>query len=615
MFDFIENIIQSKSGDWSFSVVAAEGLIKTRLKAETDIRIYVDNSPNFGNQASSVLVMQTLIDQYGFSGTGKNVWMVYKDNQSEETRRKLSLLIKGFDASKLDATATYGGVTIHFITVEALNADPPKPQVNYGFSGGGNPNESKNWFAVNLKTKIFLLLQPYLWDLDGPDEIEYGSPYEENLAFPLKSSGAGETFSSRGWYISEQYWNPAEDDWTYYTNPASAGVSQELADRTSLAQKLTKFVVDHGANVKFMPAYGIKGVSDAANPDEPYYENQMLLPPDQVLPTVVSTALGGSALAENIPAIVVSMNTDMDDVSYDSSYIVSRGGPTRSEQSAQQSFDTAKKNKSDAQTALEQAQLADNQDVGLVTTLAENTNALTDQMQNNDAQIAAKEARVTWLLTNNSPAGVSFLSSKVRNNPAGGKTPAITPENLSTALLSLIAPESPHPAVLYLELGSLPKIIFNYVMSLGTFPNVFEGANSAILALNQGKCYLRMKDVTWGLVPEDKDPQDTQRYPSAWAPGSEAHNGVHEISWKAADGVTGALLANPTSPANFVPNITLATNYLSEYFITQNKALRDYYTDIHGYYHDPVNGKLGIGLAYMNQAAINIGISAPKETL
>lgn len=612
MFDFVENIIQSKPEDWTLPVEGAVDLIQARLDAETEIRIYVDNSDNFGNQASSVLVMQTLIDQYGFSGEGKNVWMVYKAEKATQTREKLSILIKGFDASNLAATATYNGVTINFVTVEALIADPAKLQINYGFSGAGNTGGSENWFAVNLKTKIFLLLQPYLWDLDGPDEIEYGEPYNQNSAFRLSAEeGAGETFSSRGWYIREQYWNPAEDDWAYYTNSASAGVSKELADRTSLAQVLTTFVVAQGENVKFMPAYGIKGVSDPEpDTDPPYYKNQMLLPPDQVLPTVVSTALGGSAaLAEKTPAIIVSMNTDMDDVSYDSSYSVSKCGSTRSELSAQQSFSTATANRNSVQTELVQAQKAGHSNVDeLEVALTVATETLTVQTQNNDAQIVAKTARVTWLQSKNSPAGVNFLSSIARNNPAGEVTPAITPEMLSTALNSLIAPESPHPAVLYLELGSLPKIIFNYVMSLGTFPNVFEGANSAILALNQGKCYLRMKDVSW---VDDDDPNDAGRYPSAWALDADAHNPVHEMSWKAADGVTGALLASPTSPADFVPNITLTTNYLRDYYITQKATLRAYYADLQDYYHNPVNGKLGIGLAYMNQAAINVGIPAP----
>jgi len=613
MFDFVDNIIQSKPNDWNLPVEGGADLIRARLGAEIEIRIYVDNSDNFGNQASSVLVMQTLIDEYGFSGEEKNVWMVYKADKADETRKKLSILIKGFDASNPVATTIYNDVTINFITVEALAA-PEKLQINYGFSGGGNPDpdsiDSQNWFAVNLKTKIFLLLQPYLWDLDGPDEIEYGQPYDQNDVFKLSTNeGAGETFSRRGWCIREQYWNPTEDDWAYYTDADSVGVTAEVAYRSSLAQVLTKFVVDQtDKNVRFMPAYGVKGV---ANPepdtDPPYYKNQMLLPPDQVLPTVVSTALGGSGLAENTPAIVVSMNTDMDDASYDSSYLVCKGGSTRSELSAQQSFNTSAVNKNNAQMKLEQSQTENSSDVGqLQLDLTAATKTLTTEAGYNDAQIVEKNARVTWLESNKSSAGVSFYSSRERNKPGGGTTQPITPEALSTALDSLVAADSPRPAVLYLELGSLPKIIFNYVMSLGTFPNVFEGANTAILALNQGKCYLRMKDESW------TDDNDSQRYPSAWAPGAEEHDEVHETSWNAADGVTGALKASPTIPANFVPNITLTTNYLRDYYITQDVALRDYYADLKTYYHDPVNGKLGIGLAYMNQAAINIGIPAPE---
>ena len=614
MFDFIDNIIQSKPEDWNFQVGDGKALIIARLEAETTIRIYVDNSDNFGNQASSVLVMQTLIDDYGFQGAGKTVWMVYKTENSDKTREKLSLLIKGFNAADPAATAVYNGTAINFTTIDNL-ADE---QINYGFSGAGNPDpdhsDISNYFAVQLKTKVFLLLQPYLWDLDGPDEIEYGAPYQENAAYKLASAdGAGEDFSSRGWYIKEEYWTPTADDWAYYSNPDSPGVDQGLAARVTLAQVLTQFVKDPTKNVKFLPAYGIKGVSEPVDgTDPPYYQNQMLLPPDQVLPTVVSTALGGSALDNATPAIVVSMNTNMDDISYLSSYQVSTGGATRSEESAQQSFDTATANKEQAETALLEAQQA-SKDTGLLQeTLDEATSALATQSINNNDQKQAKTTRVDWLTERNAVEGVTFLSSIVRPSPGGGMTPAVTPGTLSAALTHLVSPGASTPAVLYLELGSLPKVIFSYVMWLATLPNVFEGANSAILALNQGKSYLRMKDVTWDQ-PGNEDPKDLGRYPSAWAPGADAYDPVHMQSIAAADGVTDALLSSPTEPAaNFLPNVTATTKYLRDSCITPEESLTAYYAAIKGYYHNSVNGKLEIGLSYLNQAAINIGIPPPE---
>ena len=204
MFDFSTDILNSDPQTWTNATQTAADEFKARLAAETVIRIYVDNTINFGNQASSVLLMQSLIDQYGFNGEGKNVWMVYKEEEdADETRKKLSLLIKGFDASNPDATATYKGVTLHFITVEALFAGPAYPEINYGFSGGADADvdAEPNWYATNLKVKIFLRLQAYLWT-EGPQQIQYGGTHVNDDPFDLDAN-AGEpgTFQQRHWFV------------------------------------------------------------------------------------------------------------------------------------------------------------------------------------------------------------------------------------------------------------------------------------------------------------------------------------------------------------------------------------------------------------------------------
>ena len=612
MFNFITQILDSAPEIWTNATQTAAAEFKARLATETVIRIYVDNTINFGNQASSVLLMQSLIDQYNFIGEGKNVWMVYKEEKASETRKKLSLLIKGFDASNPVATATYKGVTLHFITVEDLIAGPAYAEINYGFSGGADADDEKNWYATNLKVKIFLRLQAYLW-IEGPQQIQYGGTRVNDDPFDLDDK-AGEpgTFQQRNWYVSPDYWAPQLADWSYYSDDTNPGVDAETAARTRLCKVLTDFVVAQGVGVRFMPAYGIKG-NETKIPDD---GNQMSLPPNQLLPTVVSTSLGGSYIEnDKTPGIVVLLNSGISDQAYELSEIVSKGGATFEESQTQESFNTAQANKKSAEEKLKQAKEAGQQDlVALNATLLEATDALAEKQNNNDAQIGAKNVRVSWLSDRNSPAGVKFLSSIERTTTSGGTTPAITPETLLEALTNLVAQGSPSPAVLFLELGSLPTILFNYVMSLGSYPNVFEGANSTNLALNQGKCYLRMQNMDEAADdPTDLSDIKTNLYPSAWAVGSEAYDAVHTQSINAGYAVGRALMSFSDIPANFVPNITLTTNYLSDYYITQEAALRAYYVDLQVYYHDPVNGKLGIGLAYMNQAAINIGIPAPQE--
>jgi len=302
------------------------------------------------------------------------------------------------------------------------------------------------------------------------------------------------------------------------------------------------------------------------------------------------------------------------DQAYELSEIVSKGGATFEESQTQESFNTAQANKESAEEELKQAQEAGRQDlVALKATLSEATAALTEAQLSNGAQIGAKDDRVSWLTDRNSPAGVTFFSSIERTTTSEETTPAITPETLPGALTYLVAQGSPRPAVLFLELGSLPTILFNYVMSLGSYPNVFEGANSTNLALNQGKCYLRMQNMDEANVEDPTDLADINAnlYPSAWAVGSEVYDAVHIQSNNAGYAVGRALMSFLDIPANFVPNITLTTNYLRDYFITPQEALVNYCTDLQAYYHNPVNGKLGIGLAYMNQAATSVGIPVP----
>jgi len=602
MFDFITQIIESSPENWTSATQTAATEFKARLAAETVIRIYVDNTINFGNQASSVLLMQSLIDQYDFMGEEKNVWMVYKAEDADETRKKLSLLIKGFDASNPAATATYKGVTLNFITVEDLNTDPAYAEINYGFSGGADVDAEPNWYATNLKVKIFLRLQAYLWT-EGPQQIQYGGTHVDDDPFDLDAN-AGEpgTFQQRNWYVSPEYWVPQQADWTYYSDDANPGVDAESAARAKLAKVLTDFVVAQGVSVRFMPAYGIKGEStDILSPD-----NQIQVVPNQLIPSVISTSLGGGYLeAGQTPAIVVSLNNDISDEAYIISERVSKGGATSEEDESQQSYDVANQNKLTAETALADAQANGSEDVqGLERILATANDEFADAQGVNQEQLGAQTSRQDWLTERNAPAGVSFLSSRNRPGASGAITPATTPEALSTSLDSLVAPDSTRPAVLYLELGSLPTILYNYVMSLGSYPNVFEGANTANLALNQGKCYIRMQDIDLESNPN--------RYPAPWALAVDGLSQPQSQSINAANALPEALYSSKYDAAIFVPNITLTTNYLSDYYITQEATLRDYYEELQAYYHDPVNGKLGIGLAYMNQAAINIGIPAPE---
>lgn len=587
-FEFITKLIGTSPKVWSTATTTAIAQITARLAAETEVRIFVDNSPNFGNQSCSVLLMKQLIDTYGFTGSGKTVTMAYPDAKSQETLNKLATLLPGLNPDN-PQNIVYNQVTIRFMTVEALIANGAIGQVNYGFTGGADGSQTRdtlNWFAINLKVNLFLRLQPYLW-VSFPQQVQYGGALRETPSYNLTSVTAfGWPFNYRGWYVPDAYWIPTQDDWTYYTT--SADVSPDIQYHSSLAKMLVQFIDDNPDKLRLMPVYGIKGGS-----------NQMRMQPEQLLPTVVSTALGGAYLdPDKLPAVVVSMNNDISDKQYNSSLDVCHGLRTNDETLAFDAFNATTEAELNARTALEVAQKTnDGRDLNkLQQDLATAVADLTDAQRSNIMQNTGWKARAGWLDDRNANLGVTFVSSMKRNNDA-----PITVNQLNTALSDLIDPQkTARPAVLFLELGSLPPLLFNYLMSLANYPNVFEGANTANLALNQGGCYLRMKNASSDAGTNNL------RYPQCWY--STRLNSYTKSSMKslaAADGVTSALAQNMFSAVNFVPNITLTTEYLNDFYFSTNNTLRNYYAQNQAYYHNPNNDKLMLGLSFLNQIAIN----------
>ncbi|HEY8096036.1 MAG TPA: hypothetical protein VIE65_08035, partial [Methylobacter sp.] len=581
-FEFITNLIGTSPKVWSTATTTAVTQISARLAAETEVRIFVDNSINFGHQSCSVLLMKQLIDTYGFTGVGKTITMTYPAYDYVNTLKKLALLIPGLDPGGNQPTEppyqpapiqNYGnsGVTIAFTTVEAL----PDVQINYGFTAGaddGAGRDTLNWFAINLRVNLFLRLQTY--QRPGVQQVQYGGVNQGTPPYDLTSVTAfGWPFNYRAWYIPDAYWIPTMADWTYYTT--SPDVSENSRYHTSLAQELVRFITANPDSLRLMPVYGIKS-----------QQGQVGMPPDKLLPTIISTALGGGYLdPAHQPAVVVSMNNDLTDEQYNMSLNVCHGLRTSDEILALNAFNEAREAELSARNTLQTAIAGADLDQ-LQQNLNEATANLASAQRRNNMQTAGWESRVAWLTPRNAGLGVRFVSSVPRNGNA-----AVTDEQLAADLATLIDPlQTPRPAVLFLELGALPPLIFNYLMSLATYPNVFEGANSNNLALNQGGSYLRMKN-NYGLPYENN-----VRYPQCWY--SSRYNSYTKSAMEslaAANGVTSALEQNLFSAANFVPNITITTNYLNHFYFSADNTLRTYYTQNQAYYHNPNNDKLMLG--------------------
>ncbi|MDD5275151.1 MAG: hypothetical protein PHR16_03595 [Methylovulum sp.] len=567
--------------DWQGGITDGIESMTNRLKAEDKVRIFVDNSANFGHQTSSVLLMKRLIDGFGFKGGGKSVTMVYPVKDADATLAKLSLLIKGLDPTN-PVGVTYNTVPLKFMTVDQLDKDPLEININYGFTGGADsdPPNFPNMYAEALKVNCFLRLQPYLWST--PQQIQFGNAFKnyepENLN---ENADFGGFLQLRGWYVPDEYWTPTNEDWEYYTNATNPGVTADLAYHSQLAYALIKFM-DTNANanaIRLMPCYGIKE------------NNQLGMPPDQLLPTVISTALGGSYLTPaKTPAVVVSMNNSMDDQEYLQSIIVSKGGKTFSEIGAGFAVDGAKAEVNNLTEQLSSGKRKRN----LESDLDKANRQLANYQRLSNNQQQEFESRRLWLTTRNAQIGVNVLSTRNR-----GFGEPVTVEELDQVLLNIIQPNIAKPTVLFLELGALPPLLFNYFMFRASFPSVFEGANTTNTVLNQGRCYLRMVNRSIKV--------DANMYPIPWVK-SKGMNAARLRSQRSANAVLNALLSSPTVPSKFVPNITLTTNYIRDFYFPDDTVLPKYYKSTYAFYHDPINDKLALGLSILDQVADSLKI-------
>ncbi|UMR29487.1 hypothetical protein MJ904_20845 [Massilia sp. MB5] len=594
MFDAFKRILNSTPEQWSSAVEAGATQMTAKLGAASTIRIYVDNTPNFGNQASSVLLMQTLIDSYGFAGADKTVWMVYHTQWEESTREKLSLLIKGFDWRNPDATAVYGGTTIRFANIETglAHAAP----IAYGFTGGADISSpiDANWYARNLKVRFFLRMQPYLWFSD--EQIQ---STDTGKGFPLNMNaiaGNLNTFRYRGWHVLDRYCAPTDADWIYYKNRDNPGVGEATARHATLAQSLVEFLTGH-PEVRLMPVYGVKGVP-----------SQMGVVADQILPTIIAAALGCSFAEEpKRPVLVVSMNDNISDKEYEYASKVAKGERSASEDDATRSYSTAVQTLADLTRQLLAAKI--NKASGeliqkLQSDAAEANVKMTENFTIFVSQNTAYTKRSKWLGDRNAKNGVKFYSNISR--PAGSD---FLPDNLAGALAWLSSEATAKPAVLFVELGALPTILFNRIMSLASYPRVFEGANSTNLSMNLGGCYLRMRSLS------DMSSGNNFAYPTANELGVNSYDAAIGECYVAANFITMALFSTATYPAkDFESNIGTITGFLRNYYLNAESQLPAYFAGLRDFYHGPLNGKVAIGLAYMNQYATT-GSSQSMQSL
>lgn len=246
--ELLQRLMKGAAESGSAAQAGIEQFLK-RLNEEAEIRFYIDGTPNFGHQATTVYLMKRLVNLCGYSG---KIVMVYAPATSgKSTPQKLALLLAGIVPDTIDTqTVVYG--SCNNITFVKLADAGALEVVNFGFTGGADATSVV--YADVIRTTYFLRLQPYLWaNAQGepmPNQIEFlGKP----VSAALKLNLVNQTLELLAYkYDKGIVGNVPAAVWDWYTTQTfNSGLRQNTLNAQALAAAANPKVF------KFWPAYGL----------------------------------------------------------------------------------------------------------------------------------------------------------------------------------------------------------------------------------------------------------------------------------------------------------------------------------------------------------------------
>ena len=543
--------------DKSSNTFFAQGLAQFRniLNEQTVVRLFVDGTPGYGHQAASVLLLRTLVGEpngpyRGFDfNTGKTVEICYRvwkdaDSPLPKIQRLLS------EVNWQLPTPTLNGATLR---VRRYPLENPA-QRRFAFTAGADDFQSgdaESRLRQGLGVIHFLRLQPYRW-LE-PHQVQSRSKDGEERVRDLV-----DFFVSKGDYLPIHAYfmpTPVMDDWGRYTGSADPDVKRkaEILQWLTTDEQLREF--DLGALYSFH--YGFGGDDDpvvTANRDEVF---------DALLNFLCSIlVMQGKRTTSKKPAVIVNFDKIgfMNDESDGQSYIeypsfkylhsILAGNLTRIETAQVRGIkllDDAKRQRGGFYIDLTSRLRRRERYFNKLVEVTKHGQLSRLRFQNAQDLLTLKAFMLHW-----------FIERKDR--------------------------------VFFLQLGSVPPEVFGYVLSRCTLPPVFEGYNTANLALNIGEGFLQL------MRPTLKKSDDT--YPSIPA-GARAGKEQQELK-RHANLINEPLSSWPTKERDYFPN--RVGNFLAEYMKQRDAGkgnLITYFRKVRQYYQNSRHDKLRMGLNYL----------------
>lgn len=229
------------------------------LNAQAQIRIYVDNTPNMGHQATTISLLKRLIDKYQYAGQVRIAWAPATTTTSgiNTTAYKLGLLLTGLNPQDIDtAKIGYGSCA----DIQFINLDTPGDKLNdrveFGMTGGAD--DLKVNYATIVNVSAFLRLQPFAWMIGDQKYVDnqiefYPSEPPEEARAPVKLGNSSNSFNLLPYkFVKEAVTTIPDTVWTWY---CGQNWNPSLATSTSLARSLINASTARGALI--WPAYGL----------------------------------------------------------------------------------------------------------------------------------------------------------------------------------------------------------------------------------------------------------------------------------------------------------------------------------------------------------------------
>lgn len=401
------------------------------LSGEEEIRFYVDGTPNFGHQATTVHLLKRVIDVFKFSGA---ITVVYQDGppNRESTASKLAKLLTGLVPATIDDDRLeYGTCTRIFFLNYAERAKLAGFPVTLGLTGGAD-DESVN-YAKELNAAVFLRLQPYVWRKPNgafvPNRIEF-RPVDDVARPPVDLSEIADRAFARLAYkfVSAPV---AGGVWKWYQ---TQDFDPTLALNTAKAFAAMKAATER--NARIWPVYGLHQFGSDTSKGRDVLLNLL----------IVGLSHLRSSGASPRPVVMVLLNP----------------AATEGEPADSRTLDTS----------------------FVRSFIAANIDAIVKELADEWAFSVAK-SRQGPALEQISKALQGYFESLRPDRFA-----ALLPDSPDAIGKGIVA--APDSSVFIAPVGPVPQEVYNAFFATAEMPGVFEGQGTSSLTISLGKPYLQI---------------------------------------------------------------------------------------------------------------------------